>query len=77
MTGVAEAVTPVLVTGITVIMAVGADVRSAVPSVGTAHAPRTAPAFAGPPSAQAGQGAGDGVGGIVLCGAHYSILHAT
>lgn len=52
-------------------------VRTAVPAVGTAHSAGAATAFARTAPAQTGQGAGDGLGGVVLFGAHTSILHAT
>ena len=49
--------------------------RAAVPS---AAATTTAAAtLTGAAPSKAGQGAGDGLGGVVLCGAHEFILHAT
>lgn len=52
-------------------------VRTAVPAMRSAHASRSECALARTSSAQARQGAGDGLGGVVLCGVHDSILHAT
>ena len=49
--------------------------RPAVPSVRTTHAPGIPTAR--PPSSETGQCEGDGLSGVVLCGAHDSILHAT
>lgn len=51
--------------------------RAAMPAVRPAHSAGAATAFTRTASAQTGQGAGDGLGGIVLFGAHPSILHAT
>ncbi|KQR40213.1 hypothetical protein ASF80_13020 [Microbacterium sp. Leaf159] len=52
-------------------------VRTAVPAVGATHSTGAATTFARTAPAQTGQGAGDGLGGVVLFGAHPSILHAT
>ena len=52
-------------------------VGATVPAVRPTHSAGTATAFARTTSAQSGQGAGDGLGGVVLFGAHESILHAT
>lgn len=60
-----------------VVMVRVVGVRPAVPPVRPAHASRAAPALARTSSAQARQGAGYGLGGVVLSGAHDSILHAT
>lgn len=52
-------------------------VGTAMPAVGPTHSTGAATAFTRTTSAQTGQGAGDGLGGVVLFGAHTSILHAT
>lgn len=52
-------------------------VRPTVPPMRSRHASRVAPTLAGTSPPQAGQGAGYGLGGVVLFGAHRSILHAT
>ena len=51
--------------------------RTAMPAVGATHSAGAATAFTRTASAQTGQGAGDGLGGVVLFGAHPTILHAT
>lgn len=52
-------------------------VRPAVPPMRTPHPSRIAPTLAGTSPPQARQGAGYGLGGVVLFGTHRSILHAT
>ncbi len=52
-------------------------VGTTVPAVRAAHSARAATAFSRTTSAQARQGTGDDLGGVVLFGAHPSILHAT
>ncbi|KQQ67252.1 hypothetical protein ASF63_08610 [Microbacterium sp. Leaf320] len=51
--------------------------RASVPAVGPTHSAGAATAFTRTASAQTGQGAGDGLGGVVLFGTHPTILHAT
>lgn len=51
--------------------------RTTMPAMGPAHPAGPATTFARTASAQTGQGAGDGLGGVVLFGTHPSILHAT
>lgn len=64
-----------------VAVAMPVSVRAAVPPVRpTAAAVAVSAhgaAFAGAPTAEAGQRLGDGVGGIDVVGGHRSILHAT
>ncbi len=60
-----------------VVMVRVVGVRPAVPPVRPAHASRATPALARTSSAQTRQGAGYGLGGVILSGAHDSILHAT
>lgn len=52
-------------------------VRTAVPAVGTAGSARATASLARSTPAETGEGAGDGLSGVVLGRAHEPILHAT